>query len=584
MDSLHFYLYHCFHTGLRTKTNQTRNKTKIDNKYVDTEFRRANELISNTTQITKRFARFSTQKNNKFVIKPLDEQIENAFLDELVEYLFECLGNTFSQIQTFYDLIISEEYDTESTEFDIDINYGNIWNLIPNNQFIKNVKHFYHDAQIASSSFSIGLRFYYWRFYSTLKETPYNEDKHNWNKNDHSGHTVCNLYIKPKYTTFKEEISNYKYISCIEYKKNVCMKVNKYLQTNIVKSTIASSHWSVPYLEHYCIDEEAPLKFEHLLVLVFYCDYTDLSTDFSSSFRKMKKFETLNQIKKRNGEYYYFSKYLRECVEVYGQCSGWDDNGDLRGPFFSGISMVMNMPSFNIRLCAPTSTSIQIEVAIKFSTTDGMIIEFDTPNNSPQHKYLKAFNVSWISRYKSEDERLFFGGFYFTKIVSVRIRSSNENFEKFMHALYYLDTMVTGGKQKHIEADKHDILVIKHLFHNVLNRYSKVTEKLSEDLSPYIYSTFTTFIHSKKQIVLDLFELHSKANSKIRDLIMYRMDSENNASHRADNDDCNLFRNDLCLIFKNAKTILIRTTDRDGKKIYSFSMKSLLSIIDSGNI
>ena len=62
---------------------------------------------------------------------------------------------------------------------------------------------------MAASSLSIGLRFYYWRYYQTLKELPDEED---YNINDHSGHTVRALFVSAKYVSFGEEVANYKHI------------------------------------------------------------------------------------------------------------------------------------------------------------------------------------------------------------------------------------------------------------------------------------------------------------------------------------------------------------------------------------
>eukprot|EP01083_Nonionella_stella_P088311 246018_1 len=104
--------------------------------------------------------------------------------------------------------------------------------------------------------------------------------------------------------------------------------------------------------------------------------------------------------------YYWMSRKLRECVEIFGQCRVGIDN-TLSGPFFCGMNGVMSMPSFCMRLCSPTSTSKQIEVAMKFSGKNGIVLQMDNPRNV-QYRYLHGFNASWISRYKAEDERLFF--------------------------------------------------------------------------------------------------------------------------------------------------------------------------------
>eukprot|EP01084_Bolivina_argentea_P202625 346179_1 len=89
----------------------------------------------------------------------------------------------------------------------------------------------------------------------------------------------------------------------------------------------------------------------------------------------------------------------------------------------------MTIPEFAMRLCAPTSTSPQIEVAIKFSGQDGMILELQ---KAVGVTHLTVFNCSWISQYKEEDERLFCGGQFCVNIKSIRIRNTNENFGDFI--------------------------------------------------------------------------------------------------------------------------------------------------------
>eukprot|EP01084_Bolivina_argentea_P250689 420141_1 len=109
------------------------------------------------------------------------------------------------------------------------------------------------------------------------------------------------------------------------------------------------------------------------------------------------------------------------------------------------MSVLMNMPQFNIRLCSPTSTSMQIEVAIRFSGRNGIILQFNNPREQLQCAFLRGFNVSWISRYAEEDERLFFGGFYPIQIQSIRLRKTKQNFEKIVYSIFYLDLCITGG-------------------------------------------------------------------------------------------------------------------------------------------
>ena len=64
---------------------------------------------------------------------------------------------------------------------------------------------------------------------------------------------------------------------------------------------------------------------------------------------------------------------------------------------------MLSMPQFSILLLSPTSTSVHIEVAMKFSGESGIIIEFSNYFEPAWEAF--GFDVSTISRFKEEDER-----------------------------------------------------------------------------------------------------------------------------------------------------------------------------------
>ena len=249
---------------------------------------------------------------------------------------------------------------------------------------------------VSSLSFSIGYRFYYWPFYQDLDVLPVNEYKEG-KITDHSGYKVKDLYVQKKHGSFKDEIMNYTHLDIDEY--NVMMlKAKEYLDTETVKCITANTRYAP---KHYGIDDDSELRTDNLIALILYTDFTTLSSKFTASFRKISTFETLDSVKTRNRNYWWLSKILRETVELYGECRFIDG---LCGPFYCGMSYLMTVPSFAIRLCSPTSTSKQIQVATKFSGDSGVIIQFNTPEKDG-FEYLKAFDCSFISRFKEEDER-----------------------------------------------------------------------------------------------------------------------------------------------------------------------------------
>ena len=60
--------------------------------------------------------------------------------------------------------------------------------------------------------------FYYWDWHKGQKEKAQNHEIDYDNINDHSGHTIGELYIeKNQYSNFKEEILNYDFFSILIY-------------------------------------------------------------------------------------------------------------------------------------------------------------------------------------------------------------------------------------------------------------------------------------------------------------------------------------------------------------------------------
>ena len=196
-----------------------------------------------------------------------------------------------------------------------------------------------HTKTVRSTSFSIGYQFYYWPKYKDMDDIGYNRID---NINDHSGYKVSELYIPQKYETFKEEISNYEYFDMNCY-YDLSKKINSYMENEWVKSFKPrnNSHLLANWPEirlFYDIDQESRISFNHLLSLVLYTDYSDLSTHFSSTFRAIHQYEQLSSVRVRNANYWWMSKSLRELVELYGSCGAKGDftrnnNGCLSGPF-----------------------------------------------------------------------------------------------------------------------------------------------------------------------------------------------------------------------------------------------------------
>ena len=399
-----------------------------------------------------------------------------------------------------------------------------------------------------------------------MKEFDFN---HHLNVYDHSGYSPSQLFVKSKYSTFKQEILNYKSFTMDEYSKTAVPKVNQYINTRFIKQTRAKSFKSTGYAVpfQYEIKEQSTLSFDHLLSLTLYTDFTALCTDFSGTFRGQTLYEPLDSIKSRNACYYWMSRRLRETVQLFGVTGHiWE-----RVPLFCGLSHVMIFPQFQIRLCCPTSTTKEMEIAARFSGDEGIIVELATKI----HRFIRGFNCQWLSQYKEESEVLFFGGHYQIAIQSVRIMETQKNYKICCNALVKIERMVNAQCVESADISMDEKSLIKDLVNWKLNG------DCNGNIDKYIYDTFQLFTKSKALIVLNLYWLDCNDRELLK-MVMYdvkKMDQDESQFMDQELMRNNIFRPELLQIFDNVKKIVIGTTGFWGKWVYPLSLTELLSLI-----
>eukprot|EP01084_Bolivina_argentea_P256131 431122_1 len=426
LDSMHCYLYHTWDLGMRVRQSEIQHNDTKEN-YVFSNMR--NSIVTRKKGLInifgKKINRFETSKFN-IITSNDDAEASNTcttFMDTLYAQI---------DINISWDLE-DEQYDTDAIQMELEEkNTANIQMFLTHDksqyQMICNLV---HEMWIQSQrcDFSIGYLFHYWNSIQPKYE-------HLANIIDNHGYTLQDLYVAAKYDSIKEEIlcNQIFSIPSNEY-KSYQTKATKYMKAKEVKNMKSAK--SAERRLHYGIAASSPVTEEHVLSVILYCDQTDLCYKFSETFRKNHLFEPLKSVKLRNCEYAHFSRLLRETVEYYGHRGEGDKmkvemNGKKKnawcnqtsGPFYCGMSKVMAMPSFNVRLCGPTSTSRHIEVATRFADDNGMVMQFNN-NWHCNADQLRIFGCNWISKYKEEDEYLLIGGQYQIRVESIRTWTDN---------------------------------------------------------------------------------------------------------------------------------------------------------------
>ena len=403
---------------------------------------------------------------------------------------------------------------------------------------------------------------------------------------DYSGYNPDNLYIdKGKYKDIREEIAQF--VDIKTYHEILKTKADNYLKSEATKSLKPHIDGSVYNNNHYGIDEydenSNKVTFNQLLSLICYCDLTEFSREWSATFRPVKFNESLDDIKKRNQNFYHFSKHFIEFVNVFGMSGDYDNpNGNENGPYYCGLNYPLTFPSYNIRLTAPCSTSKQLSVATRFSDQRGVILKF--MNNDPD---LHFFNCSWISAFKEEEERLFIAGNHPIKIINVTSVQNGKKYGRLVSVLSATDDILNGvfiEPGSHSTLNKQDIKYLAKLldFLNDSNDLNKV--------DPYLKRLLLAYQLNKHQIVINFHYLYGYKSRIKNDLLsLFLYDGVKQYGYYQNSDVSKSVESNLVNLkyiyscFKYLKKIIIYTTDSYGKHIFKcnhllFKDKCILSI------
>ena len=478
-------------------------------------------------------------------------------------------------MDALYEFVESQDVDTDCIEDEMEIfEEEKKCNLLDalrgDEELMETVKEYLRKQQILKQSFSTGLPLFYWKWYRNATQQDVRESAYGYlSRMDLGGHSVQELSVDAVYDNLKEEVLATGLITPELFEVMVVQKAADYLKSDKcrkIKSTPFGIDWRDPL--HYDIPGGSPLSPQHIQAVILYTDFTELCTLFSQSTRELAFGDGLKEIKARNGKFFHFSKYLREMVNYFGSRGSGLMNGRVNGPFYSGVSVVLNVSEFSIAFNSPTSTTQTMEVALRFAGSNGMIL---TVNNDDMSSRQPLLNASWISCYAEEDEYLFFGSFYKLKMQNISIIDSARTYRKSISALYLFDGLLTGSLDgvKMSEKEK-EILIfcIKYALNEELPSRPKQVDQFVMD---------NIYVFTQKKIKIDL---------KLRDLEKFDVSLQNMLFHGVSetrnipDDNSNIPRDLVFRLFPNLEEVVLRTSTFG---CYPLNLMSLLSVMTEWN-
>ena len=303
---------------------------------------------------------------------PMDDGgVSQSDCENIIDYLNE---NKFDSETVLDDLIDGE--DDQFNEF----KDSNLFPILKNSKFLTKIvkKHLGGNSNDDDNlpAFQFGeCAWMYWKHYK------------DWNS-----------YNVAKHSNLKEECINNK-IHSISLDRFMKMLAKAVLLRQSKKGrSLKAMNLGVTNDGHE-IPAHLPLSVSHIVVLLMYCNETDLQYKYKKyGTRKTSKKQTLKEFKEMNSEIGIWYRMLFEVIEFFGvQCSP-------KNVFYTGLNVRLSFANFAPVFRAPFSTTTSVDVANRFCDGAGIILML-TPSTGSLDKY---FDVEWLSDFWHEKERLFF--------------------------------------------------------------------------------------------------------------------------------------------------------------------------------
>lgn len=403
-------------------------------------------------------------------------------------------------------ILQAEQYDTDAIEDDHDELDRN-----------SNIRQYVQDIEYFKVVKTVLLEFGRLRTvyqFTLVKAVKFNY----WNDDKSLGYPV-----NKKYNMLKEEILQNERYSLPLYQFNVLLhKATRYRHSIKVSSMISRS---IPdFTGPSDIKSRTLISLSHLLSIVIYCGSTDLCTEFRSTFRPRYENETHEESMERNQEFANLSRLVLETITLYGM--------EDYTPCFCGINRPLILMDFIIDTNCPLSTTKTIEVAQRFGTYDGMVMQMV---NIYKHS-VRSFSTSWISDYGEENEYIF--GSYgsnkincLPRISTVIFQSTSRNYSTFIKALRKFQDSLNGSIQnasksilKKVVFTESDMKVLDNLIKYELRQTTK------RRCPKYIHDIFSSFIRNFREsdsINPSFISKPMENETKLTESLLKRMEAHN---------------------------------------------------------
>eukprot|EP01083_Nonionella_stella_P280553 954416_1 len=485
-----------------SRFRRTRNASQIHNKFMTVnQYDEVDRNVNYTHHADKdeRKERVEERGTTKVSADSVEQKLsdEPCVTDTFFEHLRPLIPSkdTLKQMQCF---LSDEEYDTDAITDDLEFRQEEQSNLKPLllNRF-EAAALYVHRAKFEeyakNNVYDAGVRFFYWPYFKdneaerSLIYQAGSAYVYDWNR----GYKLKDWYIPKKYDTLKEELTQNEtkpfpidaYDAIVQ---TATMKLNAYQSMATAPLLCRWTEWKKPY----GIVKGDEIELKHIVALLCYTDFSGYCYEFAKSFRKISPIEPDQSLKQRHREFRHCARYLRECVEVFGDEMGqstieW---------FYHGISRSMLLNSTDIELRGPVSTTSVFELAVNRFATNGIVLQIRKNPNC----YMTYWPCSYWSAFSEEYEYLYIGGLKYFHVYTIRDIPNGQRYDSLIRQLTVIHYMVDGYRLRNIRVRKQDVKIIRCLVEE--EERHTVLKSLDSSVPIYFLNLFHHFLNNLQYV------------------------------------------------------------------------------------
>eukprot|EP01083_Nonionella_stella_P066681 175821_1 len=301
--------------------------------------------------------------------------------------------------------------------------------------------------------------------------------------------------VSPKYNDLKQEL-----ISNPFYRLTIQVFDHEYIK--------AESHFESQYCKQYVAAVgKLGMRLEYILSLMIYCNFDPLQCELSKTYR--------NDNGVNHEHFYHFGKSLKIAVLDFGT----DRDQNHIESYYHGIDKFVPLQQYmppkelvyGLAIFCPLSTTSSLQVASKFSTNEGLIINFGYSPNG----FAKNFSMRWLSDYPSENEYLFIqneDGLQIHDLIHVR---NNMHYAQVLNALKTIEKITSVAEEmiNHTELEivfwsdetKHIRIEMQpQIISQILSQRASYKHNDKDDT--FLIDIYNSYFGKKKKLMIDYIQ------------------------------------------------------------------------------